>query len=76
MTRLSRLVHEFATAVQRVVPRIAALITGFIMTFAGLAMTASIVLLPAGVVIGLLGVAFFVAGIFVPDMAHPADRHR
>ena len=38
----------------------------------GLGMTATIVMLPAGVVLGLLGVAIFVGGIFAPDSGtHP-----
>jgi len=46
--------------------RSAAVIIGFVMMMAGLGMTATIVLLPAGVVIGLLGVAVFVGGLFRP----------
>lgn len=43
------------------------MIIGFIMMMAGLGMMASIVLLPAGVVSLLLGLAIFVGGLFAPD---------
>jgi len=34
----------------------------------GLGMTVTVVMLPAGVVLGLLGLAAFVAGLFAPDL--------
>jgi len=49
-------------------PRVALVIIGFVLMVAGLAMTVSIVLLPAGIVLGLLGVAAFLSGLFAPDM--------
>jgi hypothetical protein len=47
-------------------------VIGFAMAIVGLGMTATIVLLPLGVVTGLLGVAVFLGGIFAPDA--PIDR--
>ena len=43
------------------------IIIGFAMTIAGLGMMVTIVLLPLGVVTGLLGVAVFLGGRFAPD---------
>ena len=45
----------------------AAVIVGFVMMIVGLAMGVTMVLLPVGLVVGLMGVAIFVAGLF----AHP-----
>ena len=42
-------------------------IGGFILMMVGLGMTVTIVMLPVGVVLGLLGVAIFVGGIFAHD---------
>jgi hypothetical protein len=43
---------------------VAAVILGFVLIIVGLAMGVTMVLLPAGVVIGLLGVALVVGGVF------------
>jgi hypothetical protein len=43
---------------------VAAVVLGFVMIIVGLAMGVTMVLLPAGIVIGLLGVALVVAGVF------------
>jgi len=40
-------------------------VAGFIMMVIGLAMGVTLVMLPAGLVIGLLGFAMFVGGLFV-----------
>ena len=39
-------------------------LVGFVMMVVGLAMGVTMVLLPVGIVVGLLGVAIFVAGLF------------
>jgi len=49
------------------VPRLAAVIIGFIGMVVGVGMMVTIVMLPAGVVVALVGVAIFVAGMFAPD---------
>jgi hypothetical protein len=67
MMPVAHAVHRLADIVGRVFGRLAAVIVGFIMMVLGLAMTAAIVILPAGVVVGLLGVAIFVGGIFARD---------
>jgi len=69
MTEISRSLRQVANTVSRVFGRLATLIIGFIMMVVGLAMTATIVMLPVGVVLGLLGVAVFVAGTFAAPQA-------
>jgi hypothetical protein len=46
--------------------RSVALVFGFILTMLGLGMTATVVLLPLGVVT-FVGIAVFLAGIFAPE---------
>ena len=46
------------------------------MSVVGVAMVATIVMLPLGVVIGLLGVAIFVGGVFAPDLRNEQTGHR
>jgi hypothetical protein len=43
---------------------VAAVILGFVLIIVGMAMGVTMVLLPAGIVIGLLGVALVVGGVF------------
>jgi hypothetical protein len=76
MTPFSHAIHQIADVVGRLFNRFAALIVGFILTMVGLGMTASIVMLPVGVILGLLGVAIFLVGLFPPaDGARPqGDR--
>ncbi len=45
------------------------MIIGFIGMVVGVGMMITIVILPAGVVVALLGVAIFVAGIFAPEFS-------
>jgi hypothetical protein len=42
----------------------AAVVLGFVLIIVGLAMGVTMVLLPAGIVIGLVGVALVVGGVF------------
>jgi hypothetical protein len=68
MTLLARSFRHFADVIGRLLGRFAAMVVGFILMVVGLAMTATIVMLPAGIVLGLLGVAIFVGGWFAPDV--------
>jgi hypothetical protein len=43
---------------------VAAVVLGFVLIIVGLAMGVTMVLLPAGIVIGLAGVALVVGGVF------------
>jgi len=42
----------------------AAVIVGFVLMVVGLALGVTMIMLPAGIVIGLIGVAMFVGGLF------------
>jgi len=76
MSIVSRAVQRVSDLVRRVFPRTVALILGFAMSVVGVAMVATIVMLPLGVVIGLLGVAIFVGGVFAPDLRNEQTGHR
>ncbi|HMF96907.1 MAG TPA: hypothetical protein VKE96_21560 [Vicinamibacterales bacterium] len=67
MTTLSDMVDCLGSFLARTFGRAATTMIGFAMTIVGLGMTATIVLLPLGVVTGLLGVAVFLGGTFAPD---------
>ena len=56
--------------------RMAALIAGSILIVLGLAMTATIVMLPMGVVLGLLGVAILLGGLFAPAFGEGQPGNR
>jgi hypothetical protein len=64
MAHLTYSVRSVADTVGRALGQVTAVIIGFIMMVVGLAMTVSIVMLPVGVVVGLLGVGLFLAGLF------------
>jgi hypothetical protein len=68
MKDVSRSTHQIANFARRIFSRTVALIIGFVMMAVGLGMTATIVLLPAGIVIGVLGVAVLIGAFFAPDM--------
>jgi hypothetical protein len=57
-------VRSVANVVGRRLGRVTAVIIGFVLMVVGLAMTVTIVMLPAGVVVGLLGVGLFLTGLF------------
>jgi hypothetical protein len=43
---------------------VAAVIIGFVMMVVGLGLGVTMIMLPVGIVVGLIGVAVFVAGLF------------
>ena len=63
ISRPSPLRH-FLTMTGHFLGHVAAVVLGFVLIIVGLAMGVTMVLLPAGVVIGLLGVALVVGGVF------------
>ena len=67
MTTLSDTLDRLGSFLARTLGRTTTIIIGFAMTIVGLGMTTTIVLAPLGIVIGLVGVAAFLAGIFAPD---------
>ena len=56
--------RPWMTAAESVVAHLAAIAVGFAMMVFGLALGVTMIMLPAGVVIGLAGAAIFVGGIF------------
>jgi hypothetical protein len=56
--------RHFLTMAGHFLGHVAAVVLGFVLIIVGLAMGVTMVLLPAGVVIGLLGVALVVGGVF------------
>ena len=56
--------RHLLTMLGHFVGHVAAVVLGFVMIIVGLAMGVTMVLLPAGIVIGLLGVALMVGGLF------------
>jgi hypothetical protein len=64
MTRLSHSARYVVDSIGRVFGRVAAMMIGFILTAVGLGMMVTIVMFPMGVVLGLLGIAIFLAGLF------------
>ena len=51
-------------ATEHVLERIAVLVLGFVMMVVGLGLGVTMIMLPVGVVVGLVGVAVFIEGIF------------
>ncbi|HZR26670.1 MAG TPA: hypothetical protein VFA59_23955 [Vicinamibacterales bacterium] len=49
---------------ESILAHIAAIIVGFVMMVIGLGLGVTMIMLPVGLVIGLLGVAIFVGGLF------------
>jgi len=51
-------------ATESVLVHVAAMIVGFVMMVVGLGLGVTVIMLPMGIVIGLIGAAIFVAGMF------------
>lgn len=56
--------HPWLEAAENALAHIAALIVGFILMVFGLALGVTMIMLPVGIVVGLLGVAIFLMGLF------------
>jgi len=56
--------RPWVKATENVLVHMAAIIVGFVMMVVGLGLGVTMIMLPVGIVIGLLGVAVFVAGLF------------
>ena len=72
-SRPSPLRHVLAMA-GHFLGHVAAVVLGFVLIIVGLAMGVTMVLLPAGIVIGLVGVALVVGGVFA-RITPPALNH-
>jgi hypothetical protein len=73
MTRITQTARRVLDFINRLLGRTTALFVGFVAMVVGLAMIATIVFLPAGIVVGLLGFLTFVAGMLGID---PAQSER
>jgi Na+/H+-dicarboxylate symporter len=62
---LPQSIRQIVSVVMHVLPRIAAIFIGFILMVLGLGMSTTLVMLPVGVLLALLGFALIVGGLFV-----------
>ena len=75
MEKLSHSARHVVDSVGRIFGRAAAITIGFILTAVGLAMMVTIVMFPVGVLLGVLGIAMFLAGLFAHvDEERPIDE--
>jgi hypothetical protein len=56
--------RPWVMATENVLIHMAAIVVGFVLMVVGLGLGVTVIMLPAGIVIGLIGVAVFVAGLF------------
>ena len=66
MKTFSQPLADVAARVVRPLGRLLTLVAGLVMMIVGLAMMVTIVMLPIGTIIGLLGVAVFICAVFAP----------
>jgi hypothetical protein len=64
MVEVFRRRRSWISAIESVLGHIAAVIIGFVMMVVGLGLGVTMIMLPVGIVVGLIGVAVFVAGLF------------
>ena len=65
MTALSPAARHIAGLVGSALGHIAAIIIGFVLMVVGLALGVTMIMLPVGLVVGMLGFVMFVGGLFV-----------
>jgi len=56
--------HELATGAKRFVGHVLAIVGGLVLMIAGVAMGVTMVLLPIGIPLGLVGLLLFIWGVF------------
>jgi hypothetical protein len=56
--------RSWIATIESILGHIAAVIIGFVMMVVGLGLGVTMIMLPVGIVVGLLGVAIFIAGLF------------
>ena len=83
MTALSPATRHIAGLVGSALGHIAAVIIGFVLMVVGLALGVTLIMLPVGLVVGMLGFAMFVGGLFPtstpvgrPGASHDPRTHR
>jgi archaellum biogenesis protein FlaJ (TadC family) len=57
--------RSWVKTIESVLEHVAAVIIGFVMMVVGLGLGVTMIMLPVGIVIGLLGVALFIGGLLV-----------
>ena len=70
MTALSPAARHIAGLVGSALGHIAAIIIGFVLMVVGLALGVTMIMLPVGLVVGMLGFAMVVGGFFAHIDAH------
>ena len=63
---------RWVSGIESVLGHVAAIVIGFVMMVVGLGLGVTLIMLPVGLVVGLLGFAIFLGGFF----AHPNRRIR
>jgi len=61
---------RWVNVIESILGHAAAIVIGFVLMVIGLGLGVTMIMLPVGIVVGLLGVAIFVGGFF----AHPSRR--
>lgn len=61
--------YRWVRMIENAAAHIAAVVVGFAMMVVGLGLGVTMIMLPVGIVIGLVGAAIFVGGLF----AHPGE---
>ena len=56
--------RHWIVATENVIAHLVAIVVGLVMMVAGLALGVTMIMLPGGLVVGLLGMAIFIRGIF------------
>ena len=72
MTLTNAAVARYVRLIESVLGHVAALVVGFVLMVLGLGLGVTMIMLPVGLVVGLIGAAIFVGGFF----AHPWQDSR
>jgi hypothetical protein len=64
MVEVFRRRRSWISAIESALGHIAAVIIGFVMMVVGLGLGVTMIMLPVGIVVGLIGFAVFVGGLF------------
>jgi hypothetical protein len=72
MATFPRTFEGLAASIVRPLGRILTAVVGFAIGMVGLAMCVTIVMLPLGVTVGLIGIALLLCGLFAPPLSTDA----
>ena len=70
MTHISVWHRPWVLATENFLGHLAAVVIGFVMMVIGLGLGVTMIMLPVGLVVGLLGAAMFVGGLFAHVTSH------